>query len=61
MAPEGLMAAIEKAARAPQIGEARRREMLAALHEKLNGKEWVKLAYGDVMGQLGKRDMGEAA
>jgi hypothetical protein len=55
------MAAIEKAARAPQIGEARRREMLAALHEKLNGKEWVKLAYGDVMGQLGKRDMGEAA
>jgi CO dehydrogenase maturation factor len=61
MAPEGLMAAIEKAARAPEIGEARRREMLAALHAKLNGKEWVKLAYGDVMGQLGNGDMGEAA
>jgi CO dehydrogenase maturation factor len=49
-----LMHAIDKAARHPAITEAQRLSMLLALHEKLNGKEWVKLAYGDVMGQVDK-------
>ena len=52
MASAPLMQSIEDAARAPAIPESARRQKLLALHEKLNGKPWVKLAYGDVMGQI---------
>lgn len=48
----GLMQDIEHKARHPQIDEKLRFEKLCALHETLNGKQWVKLAYGDVMGQI---------
>ncbi len=47
-----VMARIEQAARNPVLDENRRIKMLHDLHEKLNGKEWVRLAYGDVMGQI---------
>ena len=52
MADNALMATIETAARKPAMTEAARFKMLRALHEKLNDKQWVKLAYGDVLGQL---------
>lgn len=47
-----LMAAIENKARAPRMSAAQRFRKLLALHETLNGKQWVKLAYGDVMNQI---------
>lgn len=47
-----LMRAIDNAARHPAMTEAQRREKLMALHTKLNDKQWVKLGYGDVMGQI---------
>lgn len=47
-----LMEKISEAARNPTINETGRMAMLYQLHEKLNGKEWVKLAYGDVMQQI---------
>jgi len=52
VAISGVLAAAETAARAPALSEAARFEKLRALHAKLNGKEWVRLAYGDVMGQI---------
>lgn len=59
MIPAALMTAIEKTARNPALSERARFEKLLALHEKLNGKEWVKLAYGDVMGQIDEDFMKE--
>lgn len=62
MVPAALMQSIEAAARTPAIPQSARMEKLLALHEKLNGKQWVKLAYGDVMGQIDTDFMkGEAA
>jgi CO dehydrogenase maturation factor len=54
MAPEELMLAIEEKARNPAMPEIERVKKLYELHEKLNGKQWVKLAYGDVMKQIGE-------
>lgn len=51
-AAQSLMAQVEKQARNPAIPESARFEKLYALHAKLNDKQWVKLAYGDVMGQI---------
>lgn len=48
----GLMGRIDEAARKPALSAARRMEMLRALHEKLNQKQWVQQGYGDVMGQI---------
>ena len=56
MVPADLMRVIENAARNPAVTEVERFKMLRALHEKLNEKQWVKLAYGDVMGQLGAEE-----
>lgn len=57
-----LMKIIERVARQPAISEADRLGMLIRLHEKLNDKKWVKLAYGDVSGQIDKNfDVEEAA
>lgn len=62
MAPAALMQAIDDKARTPAISARARMEKLLALHETLNGKQWVKLAYGDVMGQIDDNFMkGEAA
>lgn len=47
-----LMHAIENSARCPVISEAVRLGMLIRLHEKLNGKEWVRIGYGDVSSQI---------
>lgn len=47
-----LMEKIEHVARHTKISESQRIAMLYQLHEKLNNKEWVKLAYGDVMQQI---------
>ena len=56
------MKIIEGVARQPAISEADRLGMLIRLHEKLNDKKWVKLAYGDVSGQIDKNfDVEEAA
>jgi CO dehydrogenase maturation factor len=62
MVPAALMQSIEDTARTPAIPESTRMKKLLALHEKLNSKQWVKLAYGDVMGQIDTDFMkGEAA
>lgn len=61
MIPNALMQTIEKAARNPTVSEHGRFTMLCRLHEKLNGKEWVKLAYGDVMRQIDEDFMKEKA
>jgi CO dehydrogenase maturation factor len=62
MVPTALMQAIDSKARKPPLSAAKRMDMLMQLHEKLNGKQWVKLAYGDVMSQIDKNFMkGEAA
>ncbi len=52
MVPQDVMAAINSAARHPAVSAAERYDRLCRLHEKLNDKQWVKLAYGDVMGQI---------
>ncbi len=57
-----LMTLIDRAARNPAISEKERFIMLRRLHEKLNTKQWVKLGYGDVAGQIDENfDVGEAA
>lgn len=61
MAPAALMDAIEKSARNPAISESARLAKLLKLHETLNKKEWVKLAYGDVAGQIDEDFMKEKA
>jgi CO dehydrogenase maturation factor len=61
MVPVSLMQVIENAARNPAVSEHERFTMFCRLHEKLNGKEWVKLAYGDVMGQIDEEFMKEKA
>lgn len=47
-----LMHNINSKARAPAISEAVRFDHLRQLHTTLNGKQWVKLAYGDVLEQI---------
>jgi CO dehydrogenase maturation factor len=47
-----VMAEIETAARNPAIPERQRVPMLHRLHERLNGKDWVRQTYGDVGGQI---------
>jgi hypothetical protein len=39
-------------ARNPVIQQGERYEMIAMLHSRLNTKDWVKSAFGDVMDQL---------
>jgi len=57
-----LMYSVDHAAHHPTTDAQERLEMLHALHEKLNDKQWVKLAYGDVLGQIDKDfNRGEAA
>jgi CO dehydrogenase maturation factor len=47
-----LMTNIEHKAKNPLLSEEVRFNKLRQLHEKLNDKKWVQLAYGDVMNQI---------
>lgn len=59
--PGALMEDVENAARNPALCAQARFDKLLRLHEKLNEKEWVKLAYGDVAGQIDDNFMKETA
>jgi CO dehydrogenase maturation factor len=49
---ERTMRIIEQRALSPAVEPAQRMTMLHELHRKLNAKQWVRLAYGDVAGQI---------
>lgn len=61
MISAALMDIVENAARNPAVNERDRFEMLCRLHKNLNKKEWVKLAYGDVISQIDEDFMKEKA
>lgn len=49
---KSAMSKVEAAAEKSKLSHLKRYEMLLALHEKLNAKQWVQLGYGDVMDQI---------
>lgn len=56
-----VMEAIVQQARSPAIPATIRQQKLYELHATLNGKQWVQLAYGDVMTQIDPDFKAEAA